>query len=227
MIRMIDAMRTGAGNIPRGTLKVGGYVTGSGDVPWTDKEWGMFPKAGHVAINQEPGSGKPFVGNVKDIEDRAGSIADFVAEAKIRWEQRHWNYCAYISASQVAELIKACQGAGLVAVELFVADWALNEQQATAQLGFHDGNPYEVVAVQWASPSSNPQTIVPGGTMTLREANLDLSVTKDAWFAYQAPAPPAPPPPPAALSATLRGSVLGQNLTVPIKSIDGGKNWTA
>ena len=36
-------------------------------------------------------------------------------------------------------------------------------------------------AVHWASPTSNPGTIVPGGTLTLAQAQVDLSVAEDAW----------------------------------------------
>ena len=43
------------------------------------------------------------------------------------------------------------------------------------------------MAVQWASPTSNPNTIVPGGTQTLADANIDISVTIPSWFAYKPP----------------------------------------
>jgi hypothetical protein len=48
---------------------------------------------------------------------------------------------------------------------------------------------HKVVAVQWASPSSNPNTPLPRSSLTLRQANCDLSVTLDYWHHHpQGPA---------------------------------------
>lgn len=224
MITMMDTIRTNAHNIPQSCQKVAGYVTGSGSVPWTDAEWALFPHAAHVMINQAPGSAQPFIGVVKDVEAEAGSITDFVNEARIRWEQRKWNYCAYIDAADVNALANACRAAGLTdSVQLWVADWRLNQDGATAQLGT-TVNGYRIVAVQWASPSSNPDTLVPGSSLTLKQANIDLSVTEDAWFAP--PAPPTPPPVHDTVTAKMTLKVGGTQVQFPITSTDGGQNWT-
>lgn len=224
VIDMMDTIRTSVHNIPQSCQKVAGYVTGSGDIPWTDAEWALFPHAGHVTINQAPGSSQPFIGNVKDIETGAGSIADFVAEARIREQQRHWNYAGYVDAADAAACAAACRSAGLSMVELWIADWRLNRQQAIAQLGTMV-NGYPVVGIQWASPTSNPDTIVPGSTLTLKEANIDLSVTVASWFPPPAAPTPPPPPPVTILSGQVSGTVLGVAFTALIKSTDGGKTW--
>jgi hypothetical protein len=63
-----------------------------------------------------------------------------------------------------------------------VADWSLSEAEA-AKILTTSGD-YPVVAVQWASPTSNPNTLVPGSHLTLSEANVDLSITVASWFAH-------------------------------------------
>jgi hypothetical protein len=69
-------------------------------------------------------------------------------------------------------------------VRLWLADWSLSSAQATALLGTHlDG--HKIVAVQWASPSSNPDTPLPRSSLTLSEANCDLSVTLDSWHRHR------------------------------------------
>jgi len=65
-------------------------------------------------------------------------------------------------------------------VNLWIADWSLSEAEAVRLLS--TSGAYPVVAVQWASPASNPNTTVPGGAKTLAEANLDLSITIASWF---------------------------------------------
>ena len=40
---------------------------------------------------------------------------------------------------------------------------------------------HKIVAVQWASPSSNPDMPLPRSGLTLEQANCDLPVTPDYW----------------------------------------------
>jgi hypothetical protein len=55
------------------------------------------------------------------------------------------------------------------------------------------------VGVQWASPSSNPNTVLPGPSgKTLREANVDLSVVDAGWVPSGMGKAPAPAPKPVA-----------------------------
>jgi hypothetical protein len=63
-------------------------------------------------------------------------------------------------------------------VRLWLADWSLSRAQAARLLGTRlDG--HKIVAVQWASPASNPDTPLPRSSLTLEQANCDLSVTLD------------------------------------------------
>ena len=51
-----------------------------------------------------------------------------------------------------------------------IADWNLSEHLAgLAAYG-------DVYAGQWASPTSNPNTVIPGTNHTLATANVDLNV---------------------------------------------------
>ena len=47
------------------------------------------------------------------------------------------------------------------------------------------GYGHKIVAVQWASPSSNPDTPLPRSSLTLEQANCDLSVTLDYWHRHR------------------------------------------
>jgi hypothetical protein len=88
-----------------------------------------------------------------------------------------------VATANQATLTRALRAAGHTGVDLWVANWSLSEAEA-ARLLTTSGD-YPVVAVQWASPTSNPNTPVPGSTRTLAEANVDLSVTVASWFAYK------------------------------------------
>jgi hypothetical protein len=110
-------------------------------------------------------------------------------------------------------------------VNVWLADWNLSESGAAVLIGtlIHG---MTCVAVQWASPTSNPRTIVPGGTATLQQANVDLSVADANW--HPAPAvtpPPPPPPPPAALYGILVTGQMGNPVARAVKSLDNGKTW--
>jgi hypothetical protein len=69
-------------------------------------------------------------------------------------------------------------------VRLWLADWSLSRAQAARLLGTRLAG-HKIVAVQWASPSSNPDTPLPRSSLTLRQANCDLSVTLDYWHRHR------------------------------------------
>lgn len=224
---MIDTVGSSAGNIPSNAVKVAGYVTGSGGVEWTASQFARFEKTAGVVRICQNSHGDPTQANAFDIEPGALSIDDFVRMAGIRQNHYHWNSCAYIEASQLGDLVQACEAKDLSMVQLWVANWSLDEQQAIGLLGTLVRK-YQIVAVQYASPASNPHTICPGSNRTLKELNLDLSVTMPGWFPPpKAPAPPAPVPPPApkALTATLELTIDGHQGSLSITSSDNGKTW--
>lgn len=191
--------------------KVAGYVTGP-DIAWSNTEWAMFPEdqCGHVRIDQSDGLAL-LAGNhadVGDVETGAGTIEHF-ADAAIR-RRNTWGITTtlYISAAKANTAHAYLTSRGIIDHVLWwVADWNLSLQEATARI---TGN---VVAIQWASPTSNPHTLVPGSnSTTLSQANIDLSVARADWIP---PKPKAPPPPPTTLE-----------LSVTPKFVTANGGWT-
>jgi hypothetical protein len=201
---MLDAVGADAGHIPPATPKVAGYVTGTGVVPWSAADWALFPRAGHIRIDQSPALiAWATRADVADMENGAATEGAVIAQGLIRQAKGWWSW-VYVSEANLAGLQDAAKAAGLTRIQYWVANWNLDEAEAAAKLGG------DIVAVQWASPSSNPSTLVPGGTQTLAEANVDISVTIPSWFAYKPPVP-----------AVTRGVVVTQSLaTIDVTSAD-------
>lgn len=195
---LIDAMGQNAHNIPVSTEKIGIYVTGTAsnpDVIWTAADLARFPHAGILRYDQTPALDKYGTGeaDIADLEQYAGTVTSFVTQTQRRIAKGE-NGNAYGSRDTLIATAAALRahGVDLVHVRCVLADWNLSQTEAAALLGTKiDG--IEIMGVQWASPSSNPHTIVPDSTMTLAEANVDLNVTVPSWFAPRA-APPPPPP---------------------------------
>jgi len=186
---MIDAIRVNAHNIPRSTPKVAGYVTGTSDIAWTAAQWALFPRAGHVRIDQSPALAAFAAGHadVADVEFLAGTVGSFVNAVRRRiaaGPAERWS-TIYGTDSTIAAASAALQAGGPHGwyyghVDCWLANWNLNEAEATALIG-HLIHGLTCRAVQWASPTSNPRTIVPGGTVPLSQAQVDLSVAQTTW----------------------------------------------
>lgn len=181
---MLDAIGADAGNIPAFAPKVAGYVTGSDGVPWPSTAWARFTQAGHVRIDQSPTLTAWASGgaDVADMEDGAATQGTVIIQGLVRQAKGWWSF-VYVCQANLASLQDAARAAGFTKVQWWVANWNLSEEEAGAALGG------DIVAVQFASPTSNPDTVVPGGTATLKDANMDLSVTIPSWFAYRPPVP--------------------------------------
>ena len=182
---MIDAIHFNVGNIPASTPKVAGYVTGTPDIRWTLQDWQRFPHAGTVRIDQSPGLAEyaSNVASVADIESGAGTVGAFVtaSESRLRLRRLLWCYGTESTLSQVSAALRAA-GMPLSKCGAWLANWNLSEAEADAALGTAIAG-IRIVGVQWASPTSNPGTKVPGSNLTLAQAQLDLSVTVPGWFA--------------------------------------------
>jgi hypothetical protein len=80
---MIDSIHATCHNIPVGTRKVAGYVTGSAIIRWTRADWDRFnPRhTGLVRIDQSFGGRDPLGSDVLDVEKGAatpGQVAHWV-----------------------------------------------------------------------------------------------------------------------------------------------------
>lgn len=228
IVTMIDAEGINAWRIPSDTAKVAGYVTGSGGVLWVVQNWSLFPHAGHVRIDQSPagalfGSG---AADVYDIEALAGQV-DHVAGLVHQRIAKGVQWSTLYGTDSTLAACKAALDAGGPAgwynahVDCWLADWNLNAAEAGSKIGtlVHG---LTCRAVQWASPSSNPATVIPGTATTLAQANVDLSVADESWHPA-ASAPPPPPPPPAELEGIL--VQLPGGAARKVLSSDGGKTW--
>lgn len=160
--------------------KVAGYVTGSSGILWSLQEWDMFPdnKTGKVRIDQSPGLALFAAGkaDVADVETGAATVEHFIAAAITRRDKFGIKSTIYIQASSANDAHAKCQVAGILDHVLWwIADWNLTVDQATARLND------TVVAVQYASPTSNPDTDIPGSHLRLIDVGVDLSVTRADW----------------------------------------------
>jgi hypothetical protein len=175
---MIDAMGVNSDNIPAETEKVGAYVTGSGGVPWTDAELTRFG-ARAVTINQLPQDPGDVAAMVCDSESGAATIADTVGWAQDRQSAGH-RPAVYVQESNLTALIDALITGDVKTADIWLANWNLSEAEATIEVENATG-PFPIMAVQFASPSSNPNTFVPGSNKTLSQAQVDLSIANVNW----------------------------------------------
>ena len=182
---MIDAIHANVGNVPASTPKVAGYVTGTPDIRWTHQDWQRFPRAGTLRIDQSPGLAEyaSNAASVADIEPGAGTVGAFVtaSQSRLRLHRLLWFYGTQSVISQVSAALTAA-GIPLSECGAWLANWNLSEAEADAALGTAIAG-IRLVGVQWASPTSNPGTKVPGSNLTLAQAQVDLSVTVPGWFA--------------------------------------------
>jgi hypothetical protein len=156
------------------------YATGSLGVAATAAQIRHYRDAGVgvALIDQTPGLNAWAAGwaDIADVEWQAGLAATAISGALSR--QAHgWQSTIYVSASNHPALAAQMQAAGVdMSLVLWgIANWSLSLEEAEQSLG---GN---TVFCQWASPSSNPATILPGTTLTLKEANADLDVALSSW----------------------------------------------
>lgn len=176
VLTAVDTIHKYVDNIPANDpqiQRVMGYVTGSGDIPWDKADWDRFPHYEKLTIAQRPNHDP--AADFLDVEPYAAGDAEAIQWVKNRHAAKKSAHI-YISASGVAELYKDLAAAkALDQTYLWLADWSLSVSEATALLGTeYDG--IKVEMVQWASPTSNPKTLLPGTTYTLADAGCDLSV---------------------------------------------------
>lgn len=183
VLTAVDTIHTYVANIPsddRDIQQVNGYITqmtADSDIAWSDADWQRFPQYIKKRIAQLPVD-DPMSADIIDSENGAATIPATVAWIKAK-HARKQIAVVYVSADHVKQLYQAVAAAGeLDQTYLWLADWNLDEVQAAALLDTrYEGIP--VLMVQWASPSSNPNTLLPGSNYKLADCGCDLSVAID------------------------------------------------
>jgi hypothetical protein len=159
------------------------YVTGSGGIAWTPEEIDIFRRRGTevILVNQGYGQGPSSAldGDEFDYEAGAWTVPGLLqvvaARRRVSWSTRI--YCTWTAYGVVKQALAEAGTGGSVFFR--IADW--NIDQHVADLELHA----DVYAGQWASPTTNPATLVPGTSLTLAEAAADLSVllhTSTGWI---------------------------------------------
>ena len=193
---------------------LGGYVTGADGVDWPATYWTILAGGtGLFRYDQSPQLGLFAYGaaDCAAVERGAGTLEAAVSGAQKR-EAHGWYSWIYVSAGSLAGARSAAAGAKLARVRYVVADWNLS---AAAAAVFIERNP-DTDAVQWASPTSNPDTVCSGSQRTLAELNCDLSVTRHGWFARK----------PASLSGREGVIVTEPGLATARVASEDGRTWT-
>lgn len=164
---------------------------------------GQFGQFKHpVRIDQAPTNALYGHATVKDGEPGAALNSNIAALAAAGAR-----FVAYTFEANLGALRQAVNRTGKGAnVRYWVAWWDLNEAQALNYLAQHP----DVVAIQWNSPSTRPNLIVPGTGLTARQLNVDLSVGRaDFWL------PQAKPQPKPAAEHGAKGQWKGQYALTP------------
>lgn len=150
------------------------YVTGKpgSGIEWTPLQIDYFAARGSrvYRVNQAYDSLGPMDGDEFDVEALAWSVGqcgDVVSERRTReWSTRF--YATWSIYGQIKQEL-ADRGIGQ-SVFFRIADWNLS--QHLAELELHD----DVYAGQFASPTTNPLTLIPGTGITLQSVGADLNV---------------------------------------------------
>jgi hypothetical protein len=190
---MYDTIGDDAGHIPANAQKAAGYVTGTPDILWPAPAWARLANAGKVRVDQSAAGDLYAAGkaDVYDMETDAGTPARYATIAAGRHDRGLPN-CGYGGRNTLSQLTAVLDAVTDLekdwwhGTSCWLADPMLSLAEASKLIGTTMFGGLVVVAVQWATPSSNPTTVV--GTGTLKSLNLDLSVARSDWF----PGKPAP-----------------------------------
>lgn len=192
VLTAVDTIHAYVNNIPADSTaiqQVNGYITEAhpGDgIQWTTSDFDRFPHYVKKTIAQLPYHDP--AADILDVETGAATDPEAVLWVQGRHAAKQAAHI-YVDKNNVPALFDALKAANeLEQTYLWLADWSLNETEARTILGTDFGG-FRVEMVQWASPSSNPNTILPGTNYTLKNAGCDLSVAIP-FSTWQAPVNP-------------------------------------
>lgn len=163
-------------------IRLAGYVTGSGGVPWTAADFAAHP--GSVRIDQTPaGTAWDATADVDDYESGAVQLSELAARARERMAsyaanrrpgQRH--PAIYASEGNLTPVANALVKGGVTSgVGLWVADWSWSSETSILELA-RAGGPFPVVGVQLANAGAYDVSFF--STQWLDNVSGAVSVTK-------------------------------------------------
>lgn len=229
-IMMVDTIHADVSKVPANIPEIAGYISGTSDIDWTSADWARFTKARKVRVYQGYGPvPAPHLYDAVDIESGAVSPAQAAqcvkqrVDAGIPWTTFYaTDGNAALANAEVQRLGEHYWNGH---VNIWLADWNLSQETAIPYIGkaVHGAT---CIGVQWASPSSNPHTLLPGTSLTLAQANVDLSIVDNTWIPSGGwgtpPAPPKTPAPPELHGVVVR---LDDGIARAVISTDSGKTW--
>lgn len=176
----IDTIDANVDKVPLGTPVIWCYITGTTSRPeieWEPDDIALFSRSQVYKVDQGYGDqsapSRVTDAHEYDLEAQAWTPAALVPVIAAR-NARRWSTRVYASLDPFLALQDELRRAQVSMRSLYwrKADWTLDEAQARGQLA---GGIY---AIQWASPSSNPTTMIPGTELTLSTAGADLNVIR-------------------------------------------------
>ncbi len=179
------------------------YATGSDGIEATASEIARFKSAGVgvVLIDQTPSLSVFAAGlaDVADVEQGAGTTETAVAAILDR--QAHgWQSTIYLSYENLDSMISAFTSQVDRDLVLFgVADWEWSQAQSEDLLAANPSWAY----CQYGDPESNPDTLVPGTSVTLSQAQCDIDIAQASWAGQFVLTPLTPYPTPTGQSQTV------------------------
>lgn len=165
-----DCPATQVAWLPRSIPAIWPYITGTPDIKWSPVEIAWFHRAKVFHVNQHFDNDDPYLGDEFDVEELAWTPAQVVEVVRARRE-RQWSTRLYGTYATYGQTVTELANAGVRRSTFWrIADWNLDAHMADATLWG------DVYAGQWASPTSNPHTLIPGSDNELWVANVDLNV---------------------------------------------------
>jgi hypothetical protein len=203
-VPFVDVTGVNSNNIPAvaalGIIAL--YATGSDGIEATSAEIARFKNAGVgvVLIDQSPSLSVFAAGlaDVADVEPGAGTV-DTAVSAILDRQAHGWQSTIYLSYSNLDSMVSAFTSAVNQDLVLFgVADWNWSQAQSEDLLA---ANPHWAYC-QYGDPETNPDTLVPGTSLTLAQAQCDIDIAQSSWADQFLLTPRTPYPTPTGQSQT-------------------------
>jgi hypothetical protein len=165
-----DCLPESAHYLPKNLPALWPYFTGSNGVKWSPATHTEFPHTDLTWVDQGFDSPGPTAADEYDYERGCWSETGLIGVVRAR-RARSLPTKIYATWDGYGQLKKDFAELGIgQSVYFRIADWNLSQHLADQEL--HG----DVYAGQWASPTSNPDTLIPGTNVTLATANTDLNV---------------------------------------------------